>query len=83
MQTNRKFIKPSAMSGYSATTIVVNSKLTVEIVSIMDNPTKKTVTAYIVDKPYNVILWEGSAYDLIGQWSDADVKNKIIELFNK
>lgn len=82
MQTERKFTKPSAMSGYSATTIVVNSKVTIEITSILDNPTKKTVTAFIVGKPYNVILWEGAAYDAIGQWTDIDVRARIIVLFN-
>ena len=81
MQTQRRFIKPTPMYGYSATTITVNSGTTIEIVSIMDNPTKKTVTAYIVGKPYNVILWEGAAYDNIGQWTDADVQARIIQLF--
>ena len=28
-----------------------------------------------------VILWEDAAYDVIGQWTDANVSARIIELF--
>jgi len=82
MSIQGKFIKPTPMSGYSATTITVNSGTTIQIISIMDNPTNKTVTAYLVGKPYKIVLWEGTAYDNIGQWTDINVKDRIIQLFN-
>lgn len=27
-----------------------------------------------------LMLWSGDAYDAIGQWTDTDVKNRIVEL---
>jgi hypothetical protein len=27
--------------------------------------------------PFQIVLWEGDAYDTIGQWTDVDVQNKI------
>jgi len=30
----------------------------------------------------SVVLWEGEAYDAIGQWTDSDVQARLFELFN-
>jgi len=46
----------------------------------IDSPSYKTVTAYT--KQYGpIVLWEGDAYDAIGQWTDSDVEARLIELF--
>lgn len=29
-----------------------------------------------------IVLWEGDAYDAIGQWTDTDVQARIFELYN-
>ena len=55
---------------------------TIDITEIVDDSTKKTVTAYT--KQFGkVVLWEGAAYDAIGQWTDNDVKAKLITLYVK
>ena len=51
------------------------------IMSITDLPDRKTVYAITTDR-INITLWEGEAYDAIGQWTDADVINRIQELYN-
>jgi hypothetical protein len=51
------------------------------IMSITDLPDRKTVYAITTDR-INITLWEGAAYDAIGQWTDADVINRIQELYN-
>ena len=46
----------------------------------IDSPSYKTVDAYT--KQYGAIrLWEGAAYDAIGQWTDEDVTARLLELF--
>ena len=54
------------------------NKLTIE--EVVDNSERKEVRAYT--KELGVIaLWEGAAYDAIGQWTDADVVARIKELY--
>ena len=50
------------------------------IVSITDLPERKIVYAITSDR-FNIILWEGAAYDAIGQWTDTDVVNRINEIY--
>jgi hypothetical protein len=54
----------------------------VEIRYIQDDPANKRVTAITRGVTGTVVLWEGQAYDVIGQWTDQDVENRIIELFS-
>ena len=54
----------------------------VEVTQIMDDSVKKKVTAF-TDKLGIIVLWEGAAYDAIGQWTDSDVQARITELYNK
>ncbi len=56
------------------------SKITVAY--IIDNPDKKVVTACSKEIG-NIVLWEGEAYDTIGQWTDTDVINKINQIYNQ
>jgi hypothetical protein len=52
----------------------------ITIMAITDNPSQKKVTC--VTKELGLItLWEGSAYDSIGQWTDSDVEDKIKDLY--
>ena len=53
----------------------------VEIKQIIDSSVKKQVVAYTNNLGI-VTLWEGAAYDAIGQWTDADVEARIKELYN-
>lgn len=52
----------------------------ISVAAITDLPEKKVVYATTSDR-INIPLWEGTAYDAIGQWTDADVINRINELY--
>jgi len=52
-----------------------------EITSIEDSSVDKKVTAFVKGFPGKITLWEGSSYDSIGQWTDADVANRIKEIY--
>ena len=53
----------------------------IEVSSIADDSVAKKVTA--ITNLGKIVLWEGDAYDSIGQWTDADVHNKLVELYVK
>jgi hypothetical protein len=53
---------------------------TVTLDYTIDNPTKKIIYAHTLEVG-RIILWEGAAYDAIGQWTDNDVTNKLKELY--
>ena len=55
------------------------TELTIE--EVVDISSIKQVKAFIAELGY-VMLWEGAAYDAIGQWTDADVEARIKELYN-
>lgn len=46
---------------------------------VTDLPEQKRVEVYTNELGI-VILWEGAEYDAIGQWTDADVINKLKSL---
>lgn len=54
------------------------SNITIEYVR--DYPEKKIISAY-TEQLGNIILWSGADYDLIGQWTDTDVINRIKTIF--
>ena len=58
--------------------------ITTQVINIdivVDYPEAKRVQAQT--KELGVItLWEGTAYDTIGQWTDTDVINRVIELYS-
>lgn len=67
-------------------TIVVReaeTKLVTELTvhSITDNPTLKKVTC-VTREVGLIVLWEGAAYDAIGQWKDSDVTAKLLSIYN-
>lgn len=58
--------------------------------TITDNPETKTITAKFNliannNQEYDyasLVLWKELEYDTVGQWTDENVKNRIIELLN-
>ena len=51
----------------------------VTIEEVVDNPSRKEVKAFTRELGI-LVLWSGEAYDLIGQWTDADVVARVTEL---
>ena len=52
----------------------------IEVTSMVDDPTTKTVTVNTNSILGTVVLWDGAAYDAIGEWTNEDVKKRLIEL---
>jgi hypothetical protein len=57
----------------------VISKITV--LNVSDYSESKIVKAFTKELGA-ITLWEGAAYDTIGQWTDTDVINRLNELYN-
>jgi len=55
---------------------------TLTVSRIVDLPKKKVVRAFIEELDEPVVLWEGAAYDAIGQWTDANVEARLAELYS-
>lgn len=55
------------------------TKLTVA--RVVDLPKQKVVRCFCEELEEAIVLWEGAAYDAVGQWSDADVQARIAELY--
>ena len=55
---------------------------TLTIVRMVDLPQEKIVRAFIREVSEPVTLWEKDAYDNAGQWTDADVEKRLIEIFS-
>ncbi len=55
---------------------------TITITRTVDIPGQKIVKAFIQELSDPIILWEGTAYDEIGQWTDSDVTSRINTLYN-
>jgi hypothetical protein len=47
----------------------------------VDSPSEKIVEAYLENLGM-IILWQGEAYDAIGDWTNADVEARIKELYS-
>ena len=57
---------------------------TVELVEILDSPPGKVVFATILvgEHPQKLTLWEGAAYDEVGNWTQEQAEARIIELLS-
>lgn len=55
---------------------------TLTVSRIVDLPKKKMVRAFVEELDEPVVLWEGAAYDAIGQWTDANVEARLTELYS-
>jgi hypothetical protein len=51
------------------------------IISVIDQPINKTVVVSTKEIG-KFIIWQGAAYDAIGQWTDTDVQNRILEIYS-
>ena len=57
--------------------------LACQVEQVIDNSINKTITAILILSPgiyKTVLLWKDDEYDLIGQWKDSDVIDKVKEL---
>ena len=51
----------------------------INIIAMTDNPVDKLVTAFS-EQAGIIKLWEGTAYDTIGQWTNQDVITRVTQL---
>jgi hypothetical protein len=58
------------------TTIITS----IEVINMLDDPINKKVYASTKEVGA-IILWEGAAYDAIGQWTDDDVAARVQEIY--
>ena len=49
---------------------------------MVDFPKQKKVVAHIEEIDGPVVLWEGNAYDAIGEWTNDDVEKRLTELYS-
>jgi hypothetical protein len=61
---------------------VKKSITTLTVQRMVDLPAKKEVKVFVKELNDPVVLWSGADYDAVGQWTDADVEAKLIELFS-
>lgn len=65
-------------------TVVLPERVTslekITILTMVDEPKNKRVTVKTLELG-SIILWEGSEYDKVGQWTDDDVKDRILEIY--
>jgi hypothetical protein len=54
---------------------------TLTVNRMVDLPNQKIVKVFISELPTPVTLWEGDAYDTIGQWTDQDIIDRLNELY--
>jgi hypothetical protein len=55
---------------------------TLTVVRLVDLPKKKMVRCFIEELEDPIVLWEGAAYDAIGQWTDTNVQERLTELYS-
>jgi len=54
----------------------------ITIFEITDSQESKMVRANTLELG-SLILWQDETYDAIGQWTDTDIQNRILELINQ
>ena len=54
---------------------------TITVERMVDLPSAKIVKCFMKEIGEPVVLWEGAAYDAIGQWTDADVEARLTALY--
>jgi len=52
------------------------------VVRVVDLRQEKIVRCLVQELGGPTILWEGEEYDAIGQWTDTDVDNRLLEIYN-
>jgi hypothetical protein len=59
----------------------VFSYSSVTILKMFDLPNEREVKVQITEPPFFVVLWSGDDYDMIGDWTNQDVADRLGELF--
>jgi hypothetical protein len=59
---------------------IVVTEVTIE--RLVDLPNKKIVRAFCKELPQPINLWEGEAYDAIGNWTQAQAEVRLAEILN-
>lgn len=49
-------------------------------VTVVDNATRRHCAGYIRPCPFPLVLWEGEAYDAAGDYTQAQVEARVLEL---
>lgn len=52
----------------------------VSLSRIVDLPQEKIVRAFFEEIPQPLVLWEGDAYDAIGNWTQDQANARVLEL---
>ena len=55
---------------------------TLTVIRVVDLPKKKMVRAFVEEIDGPITLWEGDAYDAIGQWTDTDVQTRLTQIYS-
>lgn len=55
---------------------------TITVKRMADLPIEKKVIVFIEEMHGPILLWEGEAYDNIGEWTNSDVINRLKELYS-
>jgi hypothetical protein len=71
--------QPHTVTIQEAKTRTIN---TLTVNRMVDLPSQKIVRVFIEESPEAITLWEGDAYDNIGQWTDQNVAERLVEIFN-
>ncbi len=61
---------------------VKKTVLTITVFDVTDSQESKVVRANTLELG-SLVLWQGATYDSIGQWTDTDVENRILEIINQ
>ena len=61
---------------------VKKTVLTITVFDVTDSQESKVVRANTLELG-SLVLWQGATYDSIGQWTDTDVENIILEIINQ
>lgn len=69
---------PKVIREIPAYTLTVSD---IKVEYFVDSPSEKVVEAYL-ENIGMIILWQGEAYDAIGDWTNADVEARIKELYS-
>jgi hypothetical protein len=69
----------------NAPVVVVQEQKVAEItvVRIVDLPGQRIVRAFVAELPQPIVLWEGDDYDKIGNWTQEQANDRIIEVISK
>ena len=52
------------------------------IVRMVDRPQDKIIRVFFENCEFPIDLWAGDEYDVVGQWTDTDIINRIKSLYN-